>query len=178
MARVVREPMKSLLTSGGISALIALGTLAHAQASPTAWSPQSNATGCNDGKGCHSAIIASALLGAVPTVTLGVELTSGSSIRLGTPLRIVLMAAGAASLAAGVWDGVAYRDDGASNYLPGPIVGGVLGGGTLVANMILAFTPQSPAAQGGVARWSPSAVWVRDQAGHPVLTPGVIGLLY
>lgn len=170
--------MKALIAAGVVAVSCAATNHAIAQSSPSAWSPGSNATGCGDGKGCHSAIIASALIGAVPTVTLGVELSSGSSIRLGTTFRIVLMAGGAASLAAGLWDGYAYRNDGASNYLPGPIVGGILGGGTMIANLVLALTPPPPPEQSGVARWAPSAMWITDAAGRATFSPGVVGLLY
>jgi len=166
--------MKYPCSACGVAALCVVSAQARAQASPTAWSPQSNASGCNDGKGCHNAVVASALIGAVPAVTVGIEWTAGSSVRPGLALRIVLMTLGAASLATGAWDGYAYRADGPGSYLPGPIVGGILGAGSIIANLVIVATP--PAS--GVAQWSPSAVWMSDVSGRATIGPGVSGLLY
>jgi hypothetical protein len=172
------QPMRPSFAAAVIAATCTAGAQAHAQATPSAWSPQSNANGCNDGKGCHSAIVASALLGAVPTVTVGIELTAGANVRLGTPVRILLMALGAASLATGLWDGYAYRSEGPGSYLPGPITGSLLGGGSIITNLVLMATPRVHAPTTNMSRWSPTAIVMSDAAGHPTLGPGVTGVMY
>jgi len=154
---------------------------ASAQSSPPAWSAQNSGQGCSDGKGCHGAAIAAAILGAIPAVTLGVELGTGTRVRLAAPLRIVLVAVGAAAIVAGTWDGYAYRNDRAADYLPGPIIGGVLGLGSIVGNIILLVSPTErelqPASRSRT-RVAAVPVWVRDASGAIVPGAGLSGVLF
>lgn len=173
--------MRGPLTAASLSALLLAGATAKAQTSPPAWSSQNSQTGCSDRKGCHGAAIASAILGAIPSVTLVVEVASGTRARLALPLRFVLMAVGAASIVAGAWDGYAYRSDGPANYLPGPIIGGVLGGGSILGNIILLTRPAESderAALQTLTSLTAGPVWMRDASGASVPGAGISGVLF